>query len=48
MINNLVHQQSSYWAFMDLFYAFMWLGIVCLIGVWLLKSVKSKGPVAAH
>jgi MFS transporter, DHA2 family, multidrug resistance protein len=47
-IYNLVHQQASYWAFIDLFYSFMWLGIACAIGVWVLKSVKSSGPVAVH
>jgi DHA2 family multidrug resistance protein len=48
MIYNLVHQQASYWAFINLFYSFMWLGIACAFGVWLLKSVKSSGPVAVH
>jgi DHA2 family multidrug resistance protein len=48
MIYNIVHQQTSYWAFIDLFYSFMWLGIACAIGVWVLKSVKSARPVIAH
>jgi MFS transporter, DHA2 family, multidrug resistance protein len=49
MIYNVVHQQTSYWAFIDLFYLFMWLGLVSALGVWLLKEVKSKGAgVAAH
>ncbi len=47
-IYNLVHQQASYWAFINLFYSFMWLGVACAIGVWALKSVKPAGPVAVH
>ena len=49
MIYNLVHQQASYWAFIELFYTFMWIGLVCAFGVWLLKEVKkSGGAVAVH
>jgi DHA2 family multidrug resistance protein len=49
MIYNMVHQQTSYWAFIELFYAFMWLGLACALGVWLLKIVKADGPgIAAH
>jgi MFS transporter, DHA2 family, multidrug resistance protein len=49
MIYNVVHQQTSYWAFIDLFYCFMWLGLICALGVWLLKEVKSSGSgMAAH
>jgi DHA2 family multidrug resistance protein len=49
MIYNVIHQQTSYWAFIDLFYWFMWLGLACALGVWLLKEVKSTGPgIAAH
>jgi DHA2 family multidrug resistance protein len=49
MIYNMVHQQTSYWAFIDLFYWFMWLGLACALGVWLLKEVKSTGAgMAAH
>jgi MFS transporter, DHA2 family, multidrug resistance protein len=49
MIYNIVHQQTSYWAFIELFYWFMWLGLACAIGVWLLKEVKSTGAgIAAH
>jgi DHA2 family multidrug resistance protein len=49
MIYNVVHQQTSYWAFIDLFYWFMWLGLACALGVWLLKEVKATGAgVAAH
>jgi DHA2 family multidrug resistance protein len=48
---NTVHTQTSYWAFIDLFYAFMWVGIVCTALVWLLKQVK-RAPgspnVVAH
>jgi DHA2 family multidrug resistance protein len=43
MIYNIVHQQTSYWAFIDLFYMFVWLGLICTAGVWLLKEVKSTG-----
>jgi MFS transporter, DHA2 family, multidrug resistance protein len=49
MIYNVVHQQTSYWAFIDLFYWFTWLGLACALGVWLLKEVKSSGAsLAAH
>jgi hypothetical protein len=47
MIYNMVHQQTSYWAFIELFYAFVWVGLVCALGVWLLKKVKSHAPGAA-
>jgi len=48
-IYNTVHQQASYWAFIELFYWFMWLGLACAVGVWLLKEVKLKGAgIAAH
>jgi MFS transporter, DHA2 family, multidrug resistance protein len=49
MIYNVVHQQTSYWAFIDLFYCFMWLGLAAALGVWLLKEVKATGSgIAAH
>jgi DHA2 family multidrug resistance protein len=49
MIYNLVHQQTSYWAFIELFYLFMWLGLVSAAAVLLLKEVKSTGAgVAVH
>ena len=49
MISNTVHRQASYWAFIDLFYGFMWLGLVCTVAVWALKEVKSTGAgIAAH
>jgi len=49
LIYNVVHQQTSYWAFIDLFYWFMWLGLAGAIGVWLLKEVKATGAgMAAH
>lgn len=49
MIYNLVHQQTGYWAFINLFYTFMWVGLVCALGVWMLRNVKPSGPgVAAH
>jgi len=49
MIYNVVHQQTAYWAFIELFFDFMWLGLACAVGVWLLREVKASGPgVAAH
>jgi DHA2 family multidrug resistance protein len=48
MFYNLVHKQTGYWAFIDLFFAFMWVGIVCAVFVWLLKRVKKSGPAAIH
>jgi DHA2 family multidrug resistance protein len=49
MIYNVVHRQAGYWAFIELFYVFMWLGLACALGVWLLKEVKSTGAgIAAH
>jgi DHA2 family multidrug resistance protein len=49
MIYNIVHQQTSYWAFIDLFYAFFWLGLISAAAVWLLKEVKRTGAgIAAH
>ncbi|MGA3179393.1 MAG: DHA2 family efflux MFS transporter permease subunit [Verrucomicrobiota bacterium] len=46
---NIVHQQTGYWAFIDLFYTFMWVGLVCALGVWFLKNVKATGAGrAAH
>ena len=47
MIYNVVHQQTSYWAFIELFYWFMWFGVFCAMGVWLLKEVKAVRPGAA-
>jgi DHA2 family multidrug resistance protein len=48
ILYNLVHTQTSYWAFIDLFYGFMWVGIICAVLVWFLKKVKTTGPVAVH
>jgi DHA2 family multidrug resistance protein len=49
MIYNTIHQQTSYWAFIELFYAFMWLGLICVLGVWLLREVKhSSAGTSAH
>jgi hypothetical protein len=46
---NIVHQHTGYWAFIDLFYTFMWVGLVCALGVWFLKNVKATGAGrAAH
>jgi DHA2 family multidrug resistance protein len=47
IIYNIVHQQTGYWAFIELFYAFVWVGLACALGVWLLKNVKPAGPAAA-
>jgi DHA2 family multidrug resistance protein len=47
ILSNTLHTQSSYWAFIDLFYAFMWVGIVCAGLVWLLKQVK-KDPASPN
>jgi DHA2 family multidrug resistance protein len=47
LIYNIVHQQTGYWAFIELFYSFMWVGLACALGVWLLKVVKSPTPAAA-
>jgi DHA2 family multidrug resistance protein len=49
LLYNIVHRQTGYWAFIELFYAFMWIGLVCSLGVWLLKNVKPSAPgLAAH
>jgi len=48
MVYNVVHQQASYWAFIELFYSFMWIGLVCAVAVWALQNVKKSGPIAAH
>ncbi|HEX3720765.1 MAG TPA: DHA2 family efflux MFS transporter permease subunit [Verrucomicrobiae bacterium] len=47
ILYNTVHIQTSYWAFIDLFYGFMWVGIACSILVWLLKQVK-KNPASPN
>jgi len=48
VLYNTLQQQSSYWAFIDLFYMFMWMGVGCAIGVWLLRGVRGGAAVAAH
>jgi DHA2 family multidrug resistance protein len=49
LIYNMVHQQTGYWAFIELFYSFVWVGLACALGVWLLKNVKPAGSsLAAH
>jgi DHA2 family multidrug resistance protein len=49
LIYGIVNHQTSYWAFIDLFYGSVWLGLACAIGVWLLDRVKSTGAgVVAH
>jgi DHA2 family multidrug resistance protein len=46
---GIVQKQTSYWAFVELFYAFMWVGLACALGVWLLKNVKpGASSAAAH
>jgi DHA2 family multidrug resistance protein len=48
MLYNLVHLQASYWAFIQIFVCFTWMGLGCAVGVWFLKPTKVSGPVAAH
>jgi MFS transporter, DHA2 family, multidrug resistance protein len=49
LLYNLLHQQASYWAFITLFYWFMWMTIGCSVAVWFLRGARgAKGPVAAH
>jgi DHA2 family multidrug resistance protein len=49
VLYNIVQHQTHYWAFINLFQVFMWLGLLCALGVWFLKKVKSTGAaVAAH
>jgi DHA2 family multidrug resistance protein len=48
IIYDIVHQQTGYWAFMDLFYWFMLLGIACALAVWLLREVRPGHPAPAH
>jgi hypothetical protein len=48
VIYGIVQRQTAYWAFIELFYTFMWVGLICALAVWLLKNVKSAGPAAAH
>jgi len=46
---GIIQKQTAYWAFIELFYTFMWVGLACALGVWLLKNVKSSGSgLAAH
>ena len=47
-ISNLLFQQANYWAFMNLFYVVIWLCAICVLGVLLLRGVKSGRPVAVH
>jgi DHA2 family multidrug resistance protein len=49
VIYGIVEKQTSYWAYIELFYTFMWVGLACALGVWLLKNIKSAGSgIAAH
>lgn len=48
LYNNVVLQQADYWAYMQLFYVFVWASAAGALGVGLFQGVKSKGPVAMH
>jgi DHA2 family multidrug resistance protein len=49
LLYGIVQKQTAYWAFIELFYTFMWVALVCSLGVWFLKNVKSAGSgLAAH
>ena len=47
-VYNLVLQQADYWAYMELFFVFVWVSAVGALTVGLFRGVKSKGPVALH
>jgi MFS transporter, DHA2 family, multidrug resistance protein len=47
-ISNTVAQQVNYWAFVQLFYVIAWVCAICVLGIFLFRSVKSTGPIAAH
>ncbi len=48
LYNNVLLQQADYWAYMDLFYVFVWVSAAGALAVVLFRRVKSKGPVAMH
>jgi DHA2 family multidrug resistance protein len=48
IIYDIVRQQTGYWAFMDLFYWFMLVGIACAFAVWLLREIRPGHPSPAH
>ncbi len=47
-INNTLVQQVNYWAFVQLFYVIAWVSAICVLGMLLLRRVKTSGPVALH
>lgn len=48
LYNNVLLQQADYWAYMQLFYVFVWLSAVGALGVGLFRGVKSSHSVAIH
>jgi DHA2 family multidrug resistance protein len=46
LLYGLLQRQSEYWAFEQLFYELLWACGVCVAGTFLLKAVKTSGPVA--
>jgi DHA2 family multidrug resistance protein len=47
-IYNLVQQQASYWAYVDLFFVIVWICAACAVGVRFFQKVKSAHAVAIH
>ena len=47
-VYNVLLQQASYWAFVEIFYVVAWVCVVCVLDVWLLRNVKSTRAVALH
>jgi DHA2 family multidrug resistance protein len=45
---NVMLQQASYWAFVQLFYQIAWLCAICLAGTFVLRRVRSARAVAIH
>jgi DHA2 family multidrug resistance protein len=45
---NVLLQQTDYWAFAQVFYEVALLCVVCFLGVFLLRNVKSSRPVVVH
>lgn len=48
MLGGILHQQAGYWAFINVFYCFVWMGMGCAVGVWLLRNVHTRGLARAH
>jgi len=48
MLSNLLHQQASYWAFINLFYWFMWMAVGCAVVVWFLRGARGAAAVPVH